>query len=174
MQRSYVGLALLTGLLLPLVGAAAETVDPPKAVATTPPAAERCDSLAQLPLPTGSVTAVEAVAAGTYTAPDKTDYAGLPAFCRVQMSLRPSKDSDIKVEVWLPLSGWGNGKFEGIGNGGYAGVIRYAHLSAGLKQNFVVANTDMGTAPAKPLDGSPLVPGHPKNGSTGVIGRPMK
>jgi Tannase and feruloyl esterase len=163
MQLSCVGLALLTGLLLPLVGAAAETVDPPKAIATTPPAAaasERCDSLAKLPLPTGSVTAVEAVAAGTYTAPDKTDYAGLPAFCRVQMSLRPSTDSDIKVEVWLPLSGW-NDKFEGIGNGGYAGVIRYAHLSAGLKRNFAVANTDMGTAPSKPLDGNPLV-GHPE------------
>jgi feruloyl esterase len=76
------------------------------------------------------------------------------------MSLRPSKDSDIKVEVWLPLSGW-NGKFEGIGNGGYADAIRYAHLSAGLKRNFAVANTDMGTAPSKPVDGSPLV-GHPE------------
>jgi hypothetical protein len=87
MQHSYVGLALLTGLLLPLVGAAAETVDPPKAVATTPsPAAasERCDSLAKLPLPTGSVTAVAAVGAGTYTAPDKTDYAAClrSAACR--------------------------------------------------------------------------------------------
>ena len=33
-------------------------------------------------------------------------------------TLRPSADSDIKIEVWLPTSGW-NGKFQGVGNGEY-------------------------------------------------------
>ena len=36
--------------------------------------------------------------------------------------MKPSSDSDIRFEVWLPASNW-NGKFQGIGNGGYAGAI---------------------------------------------------
>jgi hypothetical protein len=28
------------------------------------------------------------------------------SFCRVAATLKPSGDSDIKIEVWLPLSGW--------------------------------------------------------------------
>jgi feruloyl esterase len=49
-------------------------------------------------------------------------YAALPAFCRVAATLKPSNDSDIRIEVWLPSSGW-NGKFEGTGNGGWSGQI---------------------------------------------------
>ena len=48
-------------------------------------------------------------------------YRTLPAFCRVAATLTPTSDSDIKVEVWLPASGW-NGKFQAVGNGGWAGV----------------------------------------------------
>src|SRR5438093_128410 len=33
-------------------------------------------------------------------------YAALPSFCRVSATLTPSSDSDIKIEVWLPASGW--------------------------------------------------------------------
>src|SRR5205823_4916797 len=29
-------------------------------------------------------------------------YAILPAFCRVALTLTPSSDSDIRIEVWLP------------------------------------------------------------------------
>ena len=32
-------------------------------------------------------------------------------------------DSDITVELWMPLSGW-NGKLQGFGNGGFAGTDR--------------------------------------------------
>jgi hypothetical protein len=45
----------------------------------------------------------------------------------VQATLTPSSDSDIKVEVWLPTSGW-NGKFVGIGNGIWAGQLSYSQL----------------------------------------------
>ena len=37
-------------------------------------------------------------------------------------TLRPSSDSDIKIEVWLPASGW-NGKLLAVGNGGWNGTI---------------------------------------------------
>ena len=48
----------------------------------------------------------------------------LPAFCRVAATLAPTPDSDIKIEVWLPASGW-NGKLLAVGNGGWAGSINY-------------------------------------------------
>ena len=54
--------------------------------------------------------------------------AATPAFCRVAATLRPTSDSDIKIEVWLPTAGW-NGKFQAVGNGGWAGTIAYAALA---------------------------------------------
>ena len=36
----------------------------------------------------------------------------LPEFCRVVGVAKPSKDSEIKFEVWMPTSNW-NGKFMG-------------------------------------------------------------
>ena len=47
-------------------------------------------------------------------------------------TLRPSSDSDIKIEVWLPMTGW-NGSFQGAGNGGWAGTIGYAALGNAVK-----------------------------------------
>ena len=58
-------------------------------------------------------------------------FAGLPAFCRVAATLTPSSDSDIKIEVWLPISGW-NGKFQAVGNGAWQGSIGYAAMAEAL------------------------------------------
>ena len=70
-----------------------------------------CESLAQLALPNTKIIAAQPVTTGEFTPPGKTaSIKGLPAFCRVAATLTPSTDSDIKVEVWLPLSGW-NGKY---------------------------------------------------------------
>src|SRR5882672_8638875 len=41
-------------------------------------------------------------------------YAMLPAFCRVAVTLTPSSDSDIRIEVWLPDSSTWNGKFQAV------------------------------------------------------------
>src|SRR3989442_5540848 len=49
--------------------------------------------------------------------------ANIPAHCRVQMELKPTSDSLIKMELWLPTQNW-NGKFMGVGNGGFAGSIQ--------------------------------------------------
>jgi hypothetical protein len=71
------------------------------------------------------------------------DYGDLPSFCRVQATLTPTSDSDIKVEVWLPENGW-NGKFVGIGNGIWAGQLSYSQLADPLKRGYAVATTDTG------------------------------
>ena len=128
--------------------------------AATHAGAATCASLAALSLADTTISAAQSVPAGTYTAPDGEVFPGLPAFCRVAATLTPSSDSNIKIELWLPSAGW-NGKYEGTGNGGYAGTIIYNVLADGVQRGYAVANTDMGTAPATTLDGSPLV-GHPE------------
>ena len=54
----------------------------------------------------------------------------LPGFCRVAATASPTSDSVIKFEVWMPAANW-NGKFQGVGNGGWAGSISYGALGSG-------------------------------------------
>jgi feruloyl esterase len=112
--------------------------------------AATCDTLAaSLKLTNATVTAASAVTAGQFTPPASPGaeapkaITGLPAFCRVQLTLTPSADSDIKSEVWLPLNGW-NGKFQQVGNGAWAGSIQYGALAEALKRGYAAASTDTG------------------------------
>src|SRR6516162_9705264 len=68
-----------------------------------------CGSLAGLSLQDTTITAVQSVAAGTYTAPDGEVFTNLPGFCRVAATLTPTSDSDIRIEVWMPSFSW-NGR----------------------------------------------------------------
>ena len=68
----------------------------------------------------------------------------LPAFCRVEATARPTSDSEIKFEVWIPpVEAW-NGKFQGVGNGGYQGSISYAAMANALRRGYATASTDTG------------------------------
>jgi len=71
-------------------------------------------------------------------------YAMLPAFCRVAVTLTPSSDSDIRIEVWLPDSSTWNGKFQAVGNGGWAGTIGYAAMATALAAGYATTSTDTG------------------------------
>jgi feruloyl esterase len=118
-------------------------------------AAASCESLASLALPNTEITRAQTVPAGQFAptsagvlapgAPAFLPYSALPAFCRVTATLKPSSDSDIKIEVWMPASGW-NGKFEGLGNGGWAGTISVQALARALGRGYAVAMTDTGHA----------------------------
>src|ERR1041384_265901 len=77
-------------------------------------AATPCEKLSSLNLPNVTVTTAEQVTSGSFQ-----KFNNLPPFCRVAATLKPSSDSDIKIEVWMPLSGW-NQKFQAVGNGGGA------------------------------------------------------
>src|SRR5580693_5043654 len=83
-----------------------------------------CEALANLTLTNATITSATLVAAGAYKPPTATGSSGatrnLPAFCRVAGIAKPTSDSEIHFEVWLPASGW-NEKFEQVGNGGFAG-----------------------------------------------------
>lgn len=111
--------------------------------ASLPLAAATCDSLASLAIPHATISAAAPVPAGAYTAEDGSKLQNLPAFCRVAGTLRPSADSDIRFEIWMPAEKW-NGKFEGVGNGGFAGVISFGTMAAALRAGYATASTDTG------------------------------
>jgi feruloyl esterase len=71
-------------------------------------------------------------------------YKDLPTFCRIEAMLTPSNDSDIKIEVWLPPASAWNGKFMGIGNGGWGGRIYEDRMGLPLTRGYAVAATDTG------------------------------
>jgi len=120
-------------------------------LAAEPASAAQCDGLAAVTLTDASVTMAERVAAGTFSPPAAgaapaaraTSFRDLPEFCRVALTLTPSSDSDIKVEVWLPANDW-NGKFQAVGNGGWAGVISYAAMADAIRGGYATASTDTG------------------------------
>ena len=140
---------------------------------STPPASTPCEKLAALALPNTTITSAQLVPAGPFTAPAPQGPPGgpvgpnapaagrgappaggrgqgpaapqtmLPAHCRVQAVLKPSSDSNIEMEVWLPADNW-NGKFQAVGNGGWAGIISYPALATALQEGYATASTDTG------------------------------
>ncbi len=121
-----------------------------------------CEKLKQLELPGTTVSSAQTIAAGPFSLPAghaPVKSIDLPSFCRVQAEIKPTPDSHIKVEVWMPETAW-NGKFEQIGNGGLGGSINLFVLAQNLKKGFASAATDDGHDGA-PTDGSWAI-GHPE------------
>jgi hypothetical protein len=81
-------------------------------------------------------------------------------FCRVQGLIKPSVDSDIKFEVWLPPESAWNGKYGAIGNGGFAGSMILPSMEWRLREGYAVSGTDTGH-PGGPLDAAWAL-GHPE------------
>jgi feruloyl esterase len=123
-----------------------------------------CENLQPLKLSNVVITAAGVVAAGQFVPPDESKYLPpgvvrppadparlrtMPAFCRVQGVIRPSSDSNILFEVWLPTSAW-NGRYLGVGIGGAGGRIPYGGnldnpgLSQAVREGFAAAATDTG------------------------------
>jgi feruloyl esterase len=106
--------------------------------------AQACENLAKSSSPTVLVTQAQKVDAGKFAPADGFKAPpDLPAFCRVTVNLKPTTDSDIHSEIWLPLTGW-NGKFLEIGNGGWGGPISYADMADALRRGYATAGTDDG------------------------------
>lgn len=117
---------ILAGLLGAAIGAGAD-----------------CEGLAKLTLTATKITEAKLIPA------DK----GVPAHCRVAGVITPTSDSEIKFAVWMPAGDW-NGKFLGIGNGGFAGAISTAGLMEGVRTGFAAASTDTGHAATGGVDAS--------------------
>src|SRR5262249_20124106 len=86
--------------------------------------------------------------------------ANIPAHCRVPVTLKPTPDSLIYMELWLPVEHW-NGKVMGVGNGGVAGSIQGLtnEMPQALRLGYATAGTDTG---------------HQEPGGDWAIGHPEK
>jgi Tannase and feruloyl esterase len=84
----------------------------------------------------------------------------LPSYCRVKATSRPTPDSEIRMEIAIPLASAWNGKFLQLGNGGFAGVIPEWDFLPGLRTGFAVAATDDGHQGA--VNDAKWAQGHPE------------
>ena len=140
-------------------------------VAMAQPADNKCAALTGLNLPNAGITTAKAYAAGTFVGPPEAItgadlsafYSKLPAFCRVTVDAKPSTDSDIKIEVWMPLAGW-NGRILGLGNGGFAGLIDTASLGTAMAKGYAATATDAGHtgSPTDAVTDATWALGHPE------------
>lgn len=149
--------ALRVENILLLVGVGYLLVFAPGAFAASP--ALDCKNLASMKLPQTTIVSAELVEAGTFKTPGGDPLPDLKAFCRVAGIAKPSNDSDIKFEVWLPASDW-NGRLWGAGNGGFAGDMPYGSLEARLAEGYATVGTDTGHE-GSPLDAKWAI-GHPE------------
>ena len=122
-------------------------------------AASSCASLSALAVPNATITLAQAVEAGPFMAPgqDAASSRTLPAFCRVAATLKPTADSEIKIEVWMPASGW-NGKYQAVGNGAFNGSIAYPAMMTALARGYATSSTDTGHTG----NNAAFAPGHPE------------
>lgn len=94
-------------------------------------------------MPATRITIAQVVQAGDFTPPESKAISVKAPFCRVAAVSSPTPDSEINFEVWLPVDGW-NGKFQGFGNGGFAGQIEYSGLADAIAHGYAAASTDTG------------------------------
>jgi len=157
-QRNRTGptTALSAALFLPLLANAAPSP---------------CEKLANLALPETLIALAQSVAPGEFAVPEgfrpgpgdpsakalAAALKELPSFCRVAATLKPTPDSDIKVEIWMPAMNW-NRKYEAVGNGAWAGSISYSAMAAALRNGYATSSTDTGHNSA----GGSFALGHPE------------
>ncbi len=123
------------------------------AFAQLPLAAATCESLKSLAVPHTTITLARTVPAGQFTLPAGSpppfpgvaplNFKDLPAFCRISATSRPTSDSEIKIEVWMPASGW-NGQFRGTGNGGLGGNLSFGGMVTAMHGGFATAAENTG------------------------------
>src|SRR5262249_22763341 len=113
--------------------------------------AASCESLMSLNLANTAITSAETVAAGAFQPPvagrgrggGANPYADLPAFCRLNASIKRAGDTDVKIEVWMPAQGW-NGDFQPAASGFGGGAIGYGGLSQFVRAGAASAATNRG------------------------------
>ena len=140
----FVCAAILAGV----VGIAAQGPDS-KPAASAPPA--QCSALKGRTFDNNtSIVDSTLVTSGTLQVSDTVTVPNLPPLCRVQGISKPSADSDIRFEVWLPQPAAWNRKFMSTGEGGFAGQLNYQRngldsaMDELLRRGYATASTDTG------------------------------
>lgn len=138
------GFATLAAMAMALAAPAAAPV-----LAAAPVTAAQCVALKSTLLPDTTIESATEVTGPSFTPPGSSALNNLPAFCRVVAVTKPS----VRFEVWLPMTTW-NGKFQGVGNGGTAGIISYGALATGIRRGYATASTDTGHVSKDSADSS--------------------
>ena len=155
--------AAIVAFLLAGIGVSAQTARPARAAPAAGPT--ECAALSGLTLENGAtVTSATMVTSGTLEISQNTTVRDMPRFCRVQALSKPSSDSSIFFEVWLPDRANWNGRFLSTGEGGFAGTPNYGRngrdgaMDEIVRRGYATASTDTGH---KNTDGFWAV-GHPE------------
>ncbi|HEV2362801.1 MAG TPA: tannase/feruloyl esterase family alpha/beta hydrolase [Caulobacteraceae bacterium] len=136
-MRALMVAAMLASLALGAGAARAQARDP-------------CGKLVAHALPHARVTAATDVALG----PDRRA-------CKVSITARPTADSVIGIEVFIPEGSAWNGRFVQLGNGGFAGKIPERALAGLARAGYAAAATDDGHQSAEETDARWAL-GHPQ------------
>jgi hypothetical protein len=144
---------VLVVIAIAATAVAAEPFLAAKVAAQAPKAAPdkaACGTLTKLTFEGNTtITSATVVDAGSLTTSPRQTLTSLPVFCRVVGVSRPTNDSTINFEVWLPSESW-NGRFLSSGEGGFAGTLNYTRtgLDGGLdelvRRGYAAASTDTG------------------------------
>ena len=125
-------------------------------------AQQSCEQLMNLKLPHTSITSSILVPEGPFSTSGfngNSPPVNVPARCVVKGVVRPTSDSEIKFELWLPAASW-NGKYQQAGNGGWAGAIPAQSLIEPLRRGYATAGTDDGHEGG--VTGASWATGHPE------------
>jgi len=89
------------------------------------------------------------------------DKVGDVAVCKVDVASHPTKDSDIRLAVWIPQGSAWNGKYLQLGNGGFAGAVPVGQFGRFVRAGYAVSGTDDGHQSTQGTDASWAL-GHPE------------
>ena len=153
MAKAGVLMTIAAALCIAVAIGAVNALSPSVLSAAAPPAdGQRCEELASR-----SAAGIQIVSAQTVAAGALQRFTNLPALCRVEATLKPSADSDIKIEVWLPVDTW-NGRLQAVGNRGWGGSIMLPALANAVANGYAAVSTDTGHAGG----GARFALGHPE------------
>ena len=119
-------------------------------IMSRPAAAATCSSLTNLSLPKTTITLAQSYTAGETISGTTLAPVDL---CRVAGTVKPGEESNVHFEVWIPTDGGWNGKYQQIGNGGFAGSISLSTIANAVSRGYAAAGTDDGTS--GPPSGAP-------------------
>jgi hypothetical protein len=123
-------------------------------------AQQQCAALSALSLLHTTITSAAIAAEGPIgpACGGNTAFVMAAAHCDVQAITHPWKDSEIRLEVWLPVSG-GNGKYLQVGSGGWGRSIDRTAMADPLRRGYAVAATDDVHQSGGPVPGAPWAVG---------------
>ena len=119
-----------------------------------------CGSLTGLSLPDTTISLAQAIPR-VARLPGRRQLPSRCAEWSATSSRVPTRQviSNINFEVWLPTSDW-TGRYEQVGNGGFAGSIEYTPLRGAVGINNATASTDDGSSQPAGSAGGSFALGH--------------